>query len=149
MGDFLVGQTVKIVKLGKTATVVAVLQSGDLRLLLGTMQITCKPGEIVHAATQEKKAKKTAPTSKRASLPSKISVSEKLDLHGKLVVDAIAKLDQWISDVALAGLERVQVVHGLGTGKVKDAVHRRLRELHVVKSFKVLDGNPGITEVYL
>lgn len=72
-----------------------------------------------------------------------------LDLHGKTVTEAIELLDYWLSNCIIKKLDQVRVVHGLGTGKVKNAVHQRLAELSVVKRFQLCRSNPGATDVYL
>ena len=46
------------------------------------------------------------------------------------------------------GADRVEVVHGKGSGRIKDAVHRQLATMRVVASFKLDPGNPGATWVY-
>ena len=50
------------------------------------------------------------------------TVASSLDLRGARVVEALELLDRYLDDAALAGLDRVTVVHGLGTGALRDAV---------------------------
>ena len=50
------------------------------------------------------------------------SVPMSLDLRGARVDEALAALDRYLEDASLAGLERVTVIHGLGTGALRDAV---------------------------
>ena len=50
------------------------------------------------------------------------TVASSLDLRGARVDEALDVLDRYLDDAALAGLERVTVVHGLGTGALRDAV---------------------------
>lgn len=72
-----------------------------------------------------------------------------LDLHGMTVSEAIDRLEIWLSSAVMRRTERASVVHGIGTGKVMNAVHQRLRELSVVRTFKLNQSNPGMTDVYL
>ncbi len=72
-----------------------------------------------------------------------------LDLHGKNVSDAVHELEYFISDAVMSGAGQVEVIHGLGTGKLQRAVHDYLKKCIVVRAFKIPAGNPGTTVVYL
>jgi DNA mismatch repair protein MutS2 len=53
------------------------------------------------------------------------TVASSLDLRGARVEEALAALDRYLDDAALAGLDQVVVIHGLGTGALRDAVRER------------------------
>lgn len=72
-----------------------------------------------------------------------------LDLHGKSVSDALHELEYFMSDAIMSGSGQVEVIHGLGTGRLQRATHEYLRKCKVVRAFKVQEGNPGTTIVYL
>ncbi len=72
-----------------------------------------------------------------------------LDLHGFTVQEAKEALLQFLSDSILAGHSRIEIIHGHGTGKVKNAAHRVLKGSDVVKRFEVNQRNSGSTTVYL
>jgi DNA mismatch repair protein MutS2 len=72
-----------------------------------------------------------------------------LDLHGMTVDEAIAAVDEFLSDAILAGHAEVQVIHGRSGGKLRDAVHRRFKQVHAVRSFRLDPRNPGATLVML
>src|SRR4051812_34109335 len=72
-----------------------------------------------------------------------------LDLHGMTVEEAIAALDRLINDALLASHVEVRVIHGKSGGRIKHAVHARLRELAPVRSFRTDPRNPGVTIVSL
>ena len=71
----------------------------------------------------------------------------KLDLRGARVEDALAALEARISSVLLAGGEQLEVIHGVGTGALRDAVRRKLRELPEVREVRTVDepGREGVT----
>jgi DNA mismatch repair protein MutS2 len=52
------------------------------------------------------------------------SVASSLDLRGARVDEALDALRSYLDDAALAGLEKVLIIHGLGTGALRDAVRR-------------------------
>jgi DNA mismatch repair protein MutS2 len=74
---------------------------------------------------------------------------ESVDLHGFNVRDAIDRVTDAVDKAILLGLEQIEVIHGYGSGKVRDGVHEHLKTLSVVKSFKIDEFNSGKTRVYL
>jgi DNA mismatch repair protein MutS2 len=60
---------------------------------------------------------------------------------------AVMALEGFISDAILAGHESVQVIHGRSGGRLKAAVHARLRELPSIAGFRVDPANDGVTIV--
>jgi DNA mismatch repair protein MutS2 len=70
-----------------------------------------------------------------------------LDLHGMTAADAIALVEQLINDALLAGHGEVRIIHGKSGGRVKGAVHRYLRQMPSVASFRVDPRNTGVTVV--
>lgn len=71
----------------------------------------------------------------------------KLDLRGARVEDALVALEARISAVLLAGGDQLEVIHGVGTGALRDAVRRKLRELPEVREVRIADepGRDGVT----
>jgi DNA mismatch repair protein MutS2 len=76
-------------------------------------------------------------------------VARVLDLHGMTTAEAIDALDAFLNDALLAGAGEAQVIHGRSGGKLKAAVHARLRQLPSIRGFRVDPRNAGITIVQL
>ena len=72
-----------------------------------------------------------------------------LDLHGMTVEEAIAALDPFLNDAILAGVPEVRVIHGRSGGRLRAAVHERLKRHGPVQRFRVDPSNPGLTIVEL
>lgn len=72
-----------------------------------------------------------------------------LDLHGKTVVEALDALEVFLNDALLGGGAEVRVIHGRSGGRVKTAVHGRLRQLPSVRAFRVDPRNSGVTIITL
>lgn len=70
-----------------------------------------------------------------------------LDLHRKTVEEAVDALDAFLNDALLAGHDEARVIHGRSGGRLKAAVHMRLRQIASVRSFRVDPLNPGVTIV--
>ena len=80
------------------------------------------------------------------------AISPEIDLRGKRVDEAIPLLDKYLDDAVLAGLERVLVIHGKGTGLLRQAVHEFLHDHAHVDSLRLGDraeGGDGVTVVKL
>ena len=82
--------------------------------------------------------------------PKSFSVSSEVNLIGMTTDEAIPVMEKYLDDAYLAHLEQVRVVHGRGTGALKNAVHARLRKLKYVKEFRLGvfgEGDTGVTIV--
>ena len=81
-----------------------------------------------------------------------MSVSTEINLLGKTVDEAIAELDKYLDDAYLSHLSQVTVIHGRGTGALKEAVHAHLKRTKYVKSYRLGvfgEGDSGVTVVEL
>ena len=80
------------------------------------------------------------------------SVPMSLDLRGARVDEALSALDGYLNDASVAGLDRVTVIHGLGTGALRDAVRMESAGHPLVKSIRPGErgeGGDGVTVVTL
>lgn len=78
------------------------------------------------------------------------TTSPEVNLIGKTTDEAIPVLEKYLDDAYLAHLPQVRVVHGRGTGALKNAVHKRLKQLKYVKEFRLGEfgeGDTGVTIV--
>ena len=80
------------------------------------------------------------------------SVASSLDLRGARVEEALEALDRYLDDAGLAGLDKVLIIHGMGTGALRDAVRRSSAAHPLVKSVRAGqrgEGGDGATIVEL
>jgi DNA mismatch repair protein MutS2 len=80
------------------------------------------------------------------------TVASSLDLRGAKVVEALEVLDRYLDDASLAGLEQATIIHGLGTGALRDAVRDYMSGHPLVKSWRPGgrgEGGDGATVVAL
>ena len=80
------------------------------------------------------------------------TVPMSLDLRGARVDEALGALGTYLEDASLAGLERVTVIHGLGTGALRDAVRSESAAHPLVTSIRAGEkgeGGDGVTVVTL
>jgi DNA mismatch repair protein MutS2 len=82
----------------------------------------------------------------------KIPVSREIDLRGKLGDEAIALVEKFLEDAYVAGLQRVDIIHGKGTGALRRKVSEYLKEHPYVRLFRLgnwNEGGAGVTVVEL
>jgi len=80
----------------------------------------------------------------------KPDISLELDLHAMTVDEAIPLVQEYLNDAFMSGLKEVRIVHGKGTGILRQAVMRELRKHPLVKSFRGggrFEGSTGATVV--
>lgn len=82
-----------------------------------------------------------SPATAQVKVEAARSASVMIDLHGLRSEEAIERLDKFISDALLAGLDEVLIKHGIGTGKLAYAVKEFLKAHPSIKGFK--DGAPN------
>lgn len=78
------------------------------------------------------------------------TIATEIDLRGQLTVDAIQELDKYLDDAYLAKLPTITIIHGKGTGAMRQAVHQHLKRTKYVKNYRLGiygEGESGVTIV--
>lgn len=145
------GDTVLIVDIDKKGSVISV-DGSTVMVQIGIMKSRV-PYEKVRLCEEEKVIlPKGRITSSAAVNRSGRGTRTELDIRGQASDEGVYMLDAFIDDAVLSGLGTVVVIHGKGTGILRQAIHRRLRELKSVKSFRLGafgEGEDGVTIVEL
>ncbi len=150
--DFKVGTTVKVLSMGLEGTVSTLPnQKGDLYVQMGILrsQVNIKDLEILSQPAKQNETAGRTSTSKM-KMSKSASISTEINLIGRTTDEAVALLDKYLDDAYLAHLPSVRVVHGKGTGALRTAVHKHLRRMKYVKSFRLGEfgeGDAGVTIV--
>ena len=140
-----VGSIVHIARLKKIGIISEVMSESRFRVCVGSLAFTCKASELTVDTAKQVLSSKPAPM----KLPNVPPPPQTLDLHGQTVDEAVRMLELWLDRAILAGLSRVKVIHGFGSGKVQKAVHQHLAGLSSVVGFKLNQFNPGETDIFL
>lgn len=146
--DILVGDTVELLKLGMKASVLAINKDGTYQLQAGIMKLNAKADEI-YLLEQENpyKAKGGHPAHSGREMKMTAMASE-IDLRGMDTVEAICVLDRYMDEAMRAKLSSVRIIHGKGTGALRQAVHQSLKRNKFVKKFRLGvygEGEDGVT----
>ncbi len=153
--DFRLGESVKVLSMNLNGSVVSLPDSkGNVTVQMGILrsQVPISDLEIIEE-TPSYSAKQMHKTSKgKMKMGKSFSVSTEINLLGKTVDEAIAELDKYLDDAAMAHLSAVRVVHGKGTGALRSGIHTYLKRQKHVKSFRLGafgEGDAGVTIVEL
>jgi dsDNA-specific endonuclease/ATPase MutS2 len=76
-------------------------------------------------------------------------VSAAIDLHGLTVEEALTRAEQALNDALLANLPELRLIHGRSGGRIRAALHQRLREIQSVREFTIDPHNDGVTIIRL
>jgi len=79
---------------------------------------------------------------------SKKNSSSRVDFHGLTKRQALEKLELLIDRALVDDTPSLEIIHGLGTGTIKTAIHQYLAKSKHIRAFKLDDLNPGVTWVY-
>ena len=146
------GDSVKIISMNLKGIVNTLPDArGNLFVQCGIMRMQTNINDLVPI----KEETITAPALQRTNtgklkMSKSFSVSSEINLLGCTVDEAIAKLDKYLDDAYLAHLPSVRVVHGKGTGALRNAVQSHLKRLKYVKEYRLGEygeGDAGVTIV--
>ena len=147
-----VGDTVELKRMGTRAQVLQVNKDGSLQLQAGILKISAKQSEVRvvdapkhNAQKQMRRMVRRVQSQMRAS-----GARPELDIRGMTGDEGVAMVDRFLDDAVMAHLTTVTIIHGKGTGALRNAVHDILRRNKNVKSFRLGvygEGENGVTVV--
>src|SRR6185503_5890992 len=139
-----------------TEGVITALGESDAEVQIGSLRVRARlvdlqrKGQAAEAseAKPKEEQKQTAEGSARAASSGTKSPGIELNLRGKLVEDGLEELDRYLERAYSSGLLFVRIVHGKGTGRMREAVRNALKESPYVASYeepKDNEGGAGVT----
>lgn len=143
----LVGDTVELLKLGTKATVLAINKDGTYSLQAGIMKLTAKADEVYLLETENPYQTKGRPAHSGREMKA-AAMSSEVDLRGMDAIEAICVLQRYMDEAMRSNLPSVRIIHGKGTGVLRNAVHQELKKDKHVKSFRLGvygEGEDGVT----
>lgn len=151
--DLKLGDSVKILSMGLKGTVSSLPDhKGNLFVQCGIIRTQANINDLI--LTQENDV--TGPANLKLGrtgagkmkMSKSLSISTEINLLGMTTDEALAQLDKYLDDAYLAHLPSVRIVHGKGTGALRSAVQRYLRQVNYVESFRLGEhgeGDAGVT----
>lgn len=150
IGDINIGMHVFVNKFKQDGIILSLPnKSNQVQVQIGSLKTNIN---INNLSFSNKIIKKEIPTNKSKSkfnLKSR-DVSSEINVIGQNVEEAIFVIDKYLDDCAMAGLPSARIVHGKGTGKLREGIHIFLKKHPHVKSFRLGtfgEGEMGVTIV--
>lgn len=149
--DLNVGMKIKLSNFKDIATITSLSgKKNVLQVQVGNIKTTIPLTEILEIDVKDNKITNSK-ISSITSLKSK-QVTPEINVIGQNIEEACFVIDKYLDDCAIAKLTPVRIVHGKGTGKLREGIHNFLRKNSHVKSFRLGtfgEGEMGVTIVEL
>lgn len=144
-----ISEEVYVTTLNQKAVVISEPDSkGEVMVQVGIMKINVPLNKLMRDISKKKEAKKTGGAQ---LVRQKVnSVASSIDLRGQNLEEALYNIDKYLDDAYLANLEMVTLIHGKGTGVLREGIQSALRKHPYVKSIRTGDfgeGGSGVTVV--
>lgn len=150
--DLMIGTDIKILSLGSTGTVSTLPNDkGDLFVQAGLLRTKVNIKDIEIINTPENKPSKSSKKNSGSGnirMDKAASIYREVNLIGMTVDEAMPVLGKYLDDAYLAHMAQVTIIHGRGTGALRNAVHSHLKRTKYVKSFRLGEfgeGDIGVT----
>ena len=145
-----IGDKVRVLSLNLEGTVSTMPNAkGDLFVQMGILRSQVNINDLEYIGEAEQPyAAKNASGSGKIRMSKSALVSTEINLIGMTVDEAIGHLDKYLDDAYLAHVPSVRIVHGKGTGALRNAVQQQLKRSKYVKSFRLGtfgEGDAGVT----
>ncbi|MFD1676933.1 endonuclease MutS2 [Alicyclobacillus fodiniaquatilis] len=141
------GARVRVLSLGQKGDVVDVSSDGkSATVQLGLMRMKVDVADL--EILQEKQQAETSIRHTRKGVQKDVRME--LDVRGETVEESILRIDKYLDDAVVSGLSRVVIIHGKGTGALKNAIRRHLQHHAQVKNTQTGsagEGGDGVTIV--
>ncbi len=150
--DFKLGDSVKVLSLNLNGIITSkpnakgevAVQMGILKSYVSLKDLELRDEEVIKAPTLQRTG------SGKIKMSKSTNISTSLNIIGQRVDEAIPAVDKYLDDAYLAHLSQVSIIHGRGTGRLKAAVHQKLKQSSHVKSYRLGEfgeGGDGVTIV--
>ena len=145
------GLSVYIVSIGTNGVVIdnKVNRSNEVLVQIGSMKTNVKISDLRKCSEPSSNYRETGKVTTNKELKAQ-TVSPEINVIGQNVDDAIYIIDKYLDDCASANISPVRIVHGKGTGKLREGIHSYLKKHPHVKSFRIGtfgEGEMGVTIV--
>lgn len=146
--SILIGDTVELLKLGTKASVIAINKDGSYLLQAGILKMNAKADEI-YLLEQDNPYKEKHSRPQHSGREMKLNAMPmEVDLRGMDGIEAVCVLERYIDEAMCSNLSTVRIIHGKGTGVLRNAVQQALHKNKFVKSFRLGvygEGENGVT----
>jgi len=149
----MLGEEVKVLSLNENGYIQTLPdKNGNLQVKIGILKVNANISDIIRIEKIIDNTKEKASYSKSNFIKSDKMYNNKIDVRGYNTEDAIYEIDKFLDDSFIANLNEVTIIHGKGTGVLRNNISDFLKKHKLVKSFsfgKFNEGGDGATVVKL
>ncbi len=145
--NLVVGDEVKVLSYGQRGTLLEKVSNTEWVVQMGILKMKISDSDLEYIKPEKEPVLRTAGVKNRNS-----HVKLELDLRGERYEDAIVRTEKYIDDALLSNYGRVSIIHGVGTGALRQGIQSYLKKHKRVKSFRfgeAGEGGLGVTVVEL
>ncbi|MGE6602167.1 endonuclease MutS2 [Lysinibacillus fusiformis] len=145
--NLVVGDEVKVLSYGQRGTLLEKVSNTEWVVQMGILKMKISDSDLEYIKPEKEPIVRTAGVKNRNG-----HVKLELDLRGERYEDAILRTEKYIDDALLANYGRVSIIHGVGTGALRQGIQSYLKNNKRVKSFRfgeTGEGGLGVTVVEL
>ncbi|MBK4779715.1 endonuclease MutS2 [Streptococcus lactarius] len=138
-----VGDEILVISYGQRGSLVKQLKDGRWEAQVGLIKMTLEEKEFNLIKVEKEAAQ---PKKRQVNVVKRSNTSgprARLDLRGKRYEEAMQELDGFIDQALLNNMSQVDIIHGIGTGVIREGVTKYLRRNKHVKSFEYAPQNAG------
>ena len=149
--DFHIGDMVEVISMDARGTITALPDANGIAgVKMGILNSRLPISDLI-IIPDEKPKQSYGVKAKNSAIKGKaMFISPEINVIGKTVDEAISLIDKYLDDAALSHLEKVTIIHGKGTGALRNGIHQYLKTHPLVKSFRAGEygeGEYGVTIV--
>ncbi|MFC9542916.1 endonuclease MutS2 [Lysinibacillus sp. NPDC056959] len=145
--NLVVGDEVKVLSYGQRGTLLERVSNSEWVVQMGILKMKISDSDLEYIKPEKEPVQRMAGVKNRSN-----HVKLELDLRGERYEDAILRTEKYIDDALLANYGRVSIIHGVGTGALRQGIQSYLKKHKRVKSFRfgeAGEGGLGVTVVEL
>lgn len=149
-----VGDMVYVPSMGQRGEVLSIADAhGHVAVQLGALKLRVAEADVARLSRRQAQSESSTPAiNLPPARPATLAPDLQLDLRGTRVEDGLEAVERYLNDAALAGMPFVRILHGKGTGALRQAIRQQLAHHPLVRSFapaEANDGGDGVTVVSL
>jgi len=138
-----VGDYVSLPRMKKSGYVLTEPDNGEVMLQIGLLKLKVAVKDLRPAAEAEPQEQEKKKRHNTMAMQKAKSISTELNLVGQDTLTAADMLEKYLDDAFVGGLKQVRIIHGKGSGALRNAVQEQLKKHRLVKEYRFGDYNEG------
>ena len=137
---------------GTTSAEVLEIEGDEAVIALGSMRLRTDLERLTKVGGPRRQQVTVRQPARRAGDLAAVKAQRRIDVRGQRVDEVVPVVERFVDDAVAANLDRVEILHGKGTGALRQAIRERLADLPGIADFDDApwdEGGPGVTYVTL